>query len=246
MSILFLTTFLVIFGFTIADSDCERPAYILEKLNTNSKCQGCPPKYNDKLCASTTHYGANLPDIDPDHISPCNCPSLKFIPYHSVAVNQKMFNPLNLPPGQCASNCGLCFKLCPTGGCPQSNCHPPKTGECIDVMVKDRCPGAGGEGWCGQEMTPWECEENPNECKTEIRNTNKYGYPAHFDLHDHYGRITDEINGLGWHNIEVTFKVIDCPSSHKEPWMEYCNCTDFKKVTWSEEYLRKNKDKPDL
>ena len=242
-TILFLTTFWVILGLTMADSFCPKAP---SETRYNSKCQGCPPKYNGTLCASSTHFGS-----DDRHIgtgSACECTySNKINGIYTTAVNKKMLEPLDQRSERCESNCGLCFKLCPTGGCPQNNPNPnPRTMKCIDVMVIDQC---NDPGWCGQEMSPWECVENPKKCETEVRNTNKYGYPAHFDLHDYHGQVR---RGLGWENIELTFEEIECPSSHKEAMMEHCYCNKFakfpkfEKVTWSKEYLSKNKNKPDL
>ena len=36
--------------------------------------------------------------------------------------------------------------------------------------------------------------------------TNKFGYPAHFDLLNNAGQVDQ----LGWDNIEVTFEPVDC------------------------------------
>ena len=136
-TILFLTTLWVILGLTMADSFCPKAP---SETRYNSKCQGCPPKYNGTLCASSTHFGS-----DDRHIgtgSACECTySNKINGIYTTGVNIKMLDPSYQPqswqsaPIRCESNCGLCFKLCPTGGCPGSNCELPRTMKCIDVMV---------------------------------------------------------------------------------------------------------------
>ena len=96
--------------------------------------------------------------------------------------HSKMMDPDEPELGWCMSNCGLCFELCTTGGTAQG--LSPPAGECIVIQLENRCGDGLGEAsnyLCGQEMSPWECLENPSQCKT-LRNTNMFGYPAHFDL----------------------------------------------------------------
>jgi hypothetical protein len=61
------------------------------------------------------------------------------------------------------------------------------SGDCIVVQLENRCGDGyqqpGQAQWCRQEMSPWECESNPSQCKNS-RMTNDFGYPAHFDLQD--------------------------------------------------------------
>ena len=49
------------------------------------------------------------------------------------------------------------------------------------------------------------CREDPVFCKVGGK-TNKFGYPAHFDLLNNAGQVDQ----LGWDNIEVTFEPVDC------------------------------------
>ena len=84
-------------------------------------------------------------------------------------------------------------------------------------------PDDGGDWWsywCGQLMSPWDCLENPDKCKT-IGNTNNMGYPAHFDLQNANLQITE---GLGWNNPEVTFEEVDCSEGNFPVWEEECYC----------------------
>eukprot|EP00122_Pirum_gemmata_P007457 Pgem_evm1s6845 len=65
-------------------------------------------------------------------------------------------------------------------------------------------------------MTYKQCQENPLTCKQNPKNTNQYGYGAHFDLMNYYGQIRTEPNHLGassslnWDNAEVYFERVHC------------------------------------
>ena len=75
--------------------------------------------------------------------------------------------------------------------------------ECIIVQLAIACPSGGL--WCSQEVSPHQCMEDPVFCMVEGK-TNKFGYPAHFDLLNNAGQVDQ----LGWDNIEVTFEPVDC------------------------------------
>merc|ERR1711884_374199 len=87
---------------------------------------------------------------------------------------------------------------------------------------KNRCGDGYGEEdnyLCGQNMSPWDCVENPDLCM-ELKNTNKYGYPAHFDLQDANLQITNK----GWDNPEVTWELVDCSAGDFGDWEDDCFC----------------------
>ena len=69
-------------------------------------------------------------------------------------------------------------------------------------------------------MSPWACVEEPERCE-EMKNTNIYGYPAHFDLQNANLQITE---GLGWNNPEVTWEQVDCSLGDFGDWEADCYC----------------------
>eukprot|EP00091_Calanus_sinicus_P013454 TRINITY_DN29896_c0_g1_i1.p1 TRINITY_DN29896_c0_g1~~TRINITY_DN29896_c0_g1_i1.p1 ORF type:complete len:214 (-),score=61.79 TRINITY_DN29896_c0_g1_i1:67-708(-) len=186
---------------TSAESSCQHPESPKE-----SKCEGCPPMFNGKPCASTTWYN----DLTK---GACGCgnepnpPDFWTKSKYTAAGNAMMIDPGNPTNSWCVSNCGLCFELCTTGG--THNGEPATPGECIVVQLENRCSDGYGEAsnyLCGQNMSPWDCVADPGTCHG-MKNTNMYGYPAHFDLQNAALQITE---GLGWHNPEVTWEQVDC------------------------------------
>ena len=213
--ILFFTIFLVLLGSTISISDCDHT-----ETPKDSKCEGCPPMFNGLPCASTTRY-------DDLTKGACGCgnepnpPDFWTKSKFTAAGNAKMMDPDQPELGWCMSNCGLCFELCTTGGTAQG--VSPPAGQCIVIQLENRCGDGLGEAsnyLCGQEMSPWECLENPSQCQT-LRNTNMFGYPAHFDLQNAKGQV---LEGLGWDNPEVTFQQVDCAQGDFGNWNEDCFC----------------------
>lgn len=121
----------------------------------------------------------------------------------------------------CVKNCGLCFEVCTTGGSHTGASHT--AGECITIQIENRCGDGYGEEdnyLCGQNMAPWDCVDDPELCK-ELKNTNKYGYPAHFDLQD----ANQQITAKGWDNPEVTWELVDCSGGDLGDWEADCFCT---------------------
>lgn len=91
------------------------------------------------------------------------------------------------------------------------------------IPLSLRCGDGYGEEdnyLCGQNMAPWDCVDDPELCK-ELKNTNKYGYPAHFDLQD----ANQQITGKGWDNPEVTWELVDCSGGDLGDWEADCFCT---------------------
>eukprot|EP01084_Bolivina_argentea_P264390 447842_1 len=93
-----------------ADSKCQH-----ESKPILSKCTGCPAEYNGLLCASTTRYtdltrGSCGCGQDP------NSPSFWTKVDFTSALNCVYLDPSDPDLSWCPTNCGLCFKLCATGG----------------------------------------------------------------------------------------------------------------------------------
>jgi hypothetical protein len=217
ISISILTTLLlVLFLYAQGDSSC-----VHEHTPIKSMCTGCPPKYNGKLCASTTRYN----DLTK---GACGCgsepnpTSFWTKSGYTAAGNAMMMDPNNPQNGWCPSKCGLCFKLCSTGG--STTGKSTTAGVCRVFQLENRC----GDGykqptqaqWCRQELSPWECNSNPSACQ-KSKSTNDYGYPAHFDLQDANKQIS---SGLGWDNVEVTFEQVDCSTGNFGNWEKDCYC----------------------
>jgi hypothetical protein len=171
----------------------------------SSKCSGCPPKFNQKLCASTTRYVM-------DNISACGCNLHKNSYKFTAAANTALLNPNNPSLSWCPVNCGVCYEICTTGGSlfytdKQFN----KPGKCVIFEINDRCADGYKKPlesqYCRQEISPLECETNYVLCNKK-KSTNNFGYSAHFDLQDINGQI---FNDLQWDNPEITFVKVNCP-----------------------------------
>ena len=198
-----------------AESSCEH-----ELRPLLSKCTGCPPKFEGKLCASTTRYndltkGACGCGTDP------NPKSFWTKVKYTAALNAKNLDPDHPDLSWCPKHCGSCYRLCTTGG--TTSGKETEAGKCIVVQVENRC----GDGyhqpqeaqWCRQEMTWNDCESNPVGCAA-LGKTNNYGYPAHFDLQD----ANLQISGLSWDNPEVTFEPVSCAQGDFPSWSQSCYC----------------------
>ena len=170
-----------------AESSCQH-----ESTPILSKCTGCPASYNGKLCASTTRYtdltrGACGCGQDP------NSPNFWSKMDYTSALNCVALDPTNPDLSWCPTNCGLCFKLCATGGTTNGKIPSGTASDtCIVTQVTNRC----GDGykqpneaqWCRQQMSPSQCVSNHTECN-QMYMTNDYGYSAHFDLQDVDGQV---------------------------------------------------------
>lgn len=190
------------------------------KRPKDSRCKGCPPMKDGKLCASTTFYN------DPTKGS-CGCGKTDPVPddwwtktRYTAALNCKNLDPKHPHNAWCPSQCGGCYKLCSTGGTTQGTST--KANVCKVFKVENRC-GDGYDGdrhdyWCSQKLTWKECKDDPTKCK-EKGSTNWYGYTAHFDLQDKHHQIT---KGLGWNNVEVTFEPVSCKEWSGPKWD--CQC----------------------
>lgn len=175
-------------------------------------CSGCPPMHDGKLCASTTRYNDMTKGA-------CGCGEGDPVPAtwwtltkFTAALNCKNLDPEKPLLSWCPRGCGGCFKLCSTGGTTSGKAGTTKAGVCRVFRVTNRC----GDGykeypeWCSNELTYKECQLDPGHCK-KLGSTNKYGYPAHFDLQDYHLQVSD---GLGWDNAEVTFEPVSCSVWH--------------------------------
>merc|ERR1719481_2531032 len=206
----------VIVGFASGESSCSHSTSPILSL-----CEGCPPMFQGKPCASTTWYN----DLTK---GACGCSSEPNPPEFwskagfTCAANAMTIDDTDPYLAWCPKNCGLCFHLCTTGG--TTNGEPSPAGECETFQITNRCGDGYGEAdtyLCGQELSPWSCIENPGLCSAE-RSTNMYGYPAHFDLQNAMLQITE---GKGWHNPEVTFEEVPCPTGATlGDWEEDCYC----------------------
>jgi len=173
----------------------------------DSKCTGCPPMKDGKLCASSTWY-------EDTTRGSCGCGDRGHVPddfwtltEYTAAMNCVSMDPDNPRSGWCPDKCGECFELCSTGGTTQGT--PPAAGTCRVFKVTNRC-GDGFDdnrpNWCSQHLSWQDCKANPSKCR-KTGSTNHFGYPAHFDLQDFHDQITD---GLDWDNAEVTFEQVSC------------------------------------
>ena len=101
----------------------------------NTKCQGCPPMYNGKPCASTTRYTGFSK-------GPCGCgsdpnpPNFWTKTRYTAAGNAAMMDDMNPLNSWCTKNCGLCFEVCTTGGSHTGASHTPD--DCIVVQIENR------------------------------------------------------------------------------------------------------------
>merc|ERR1719334_634245 len=216
-----VTVLSLVIGTIHADSSCQH-----ESTPVLSKCTGCPPTYNGKLCASTTRYtdltrGACGCGQDPNPTSFWTKSS------YTAALNCMYLDPSNPTLSWCPNHCGKCFKLCATGGT-TSGALPSSSAssQCITVQITNRC-GDGYKAsheaqWCRQEMTPSQCQANPGQCASNRLNTNNYGYSAHFDLQN----VNGQIDALGWDNVEVTFEEVDCATGSFGDWQSTCYCSE--------------------
>jgi len=186
-----------------------------------SFCEGCPPMFEGKPCASTTWYNDLTKGACGCGTEP-NPPEFWSKAGYTCAANAMLIDDVDPYNAWCPSNCGLCFRLCTTGG--TTNGEPSPAGECEVFQVENRCGDGYGEAepyLCGQELSPWECLENPGACQAD-RSTNMFGYPAHFDLQNAMLQITE---GKGWHNPEVTWEEVDCSEGDTlGDWEEDCYC----------------------
>ncbi|CAK9020963.1 unnamed protein product [Durusdinium trenchii] len=179
------------------------------RIPLDSKCKGCPPKKDGKLCASTTWY-------EDTTRGSCGCGGRGHVEhdYWTLTEYTAAMNCANLDtdPAKswCPVNCGQCYKLCTTGGATQG--RSPKPGVCRIFKITNRC-GDGYDDhtpdWCSQHMSWQDCSKNPSKCK-QRGSTNQFGYPAHFDLQDYHRQITSNTTGLDWDNAEVTFELVSC------------------------------------
>ena len=102
----------------------------------------------------------------------------------------------------------------------------------VSTPYNNRCGDGYGEmdnDLCGQNMSPWDCVDNPELCKQSSglsssggssNSMNKYGYPAHFDLQD----ANKQITAKGWDNPEVTWEQVDCSKGDFGDWDKDCQC----------------------
>ena len=115
---------------TLGESSCQHPE--APKL---SNCEGCPPMFDGKPCASTTWYN----DLTK---GACGCgdepnpPDFWTKSKYTAAGNAMMMDPKNPTNSWCTSNCGLCFELCTTGG--TINGEPSNPGECVVIQLENR------------------------------------------------------------------------------------------------------------
>lgn len=205
----------MVLGTLSAAESADRCASV--NVPEDSKCTGCPPMFNGKLCASTTRYNDQTKGS-------CGCGPSDPVPAdwwtmtkYTAALNCKNLDPSNPELSWCPTGCGACYELCTTGGTTQGKST--SEGVCHVFKVENRC----GDGykqypeWCSQEMSWQDCQANPSSCKKQ-NSTNWYGYPAHFDLQD----FTKQITALSWDNVEVTFEPVSCDRWNGPSWD--CQC----------------------
>ena len=202
----------------LAPAATAQPTCDAEHKPVDSRCTGCPPMRDGKLCASTTRYN----DLTK---GACGCgtePNGRDYWSKSMftaALNAKNLDPATPSLGWCPHNCGQCFQLCSTGGATNSRGGQPES--CIVVKVENRCGDGypGQDNWCRQTMSYDECQRNPSACRQRGA-TNNYGYSAHFDLQD----ANLQIEQLGWDNAEVTFEAVSCDGQNYPDWRSNCQC----------------------
>jgi len=177
------------------------------QLPQESKCTGCPPMKDGKLCASTTWY-------EDTTRGSCGCGERGHVDddywtltEYTAAMNCVSMDADDPSNSWCPMQCGGCFELCSTGGTSQGT--PTTAGTCRVFKVTNRC-GDGYDDdkpdWCSQHISYQHCASDPSKCR-KTGMTNHFGYPAHFDLQDFHRQITDD---LGWDNVEVTFEKVSC------------------------------------
>ena len=104
------TVFCLVTGATV-------PRWCSSKKPEGSKCQGCPPMFGGKPCASTTRYnGRKWGD------GSCACKDSWTKSKYTAAANAVFMNPLRKRVTAasavdfCQENCGQCYRICTTGG----------------------------------------------------------------------------------------------------------------------------------
>ena len=116
----------------LAESDCEH-----RSSPAASFCTGCPPMLGDLPCATTTWYNDMTKGA-------CGCGSEPNPPDYwtksgyTAAANAMTLGPESPLEAWCPHNCGLCFRLCNTGGSSNGEPSPEHAGECIVVQVENR------------------------------------------------------------------------------------------------------------
>jgi len=202
----------------VLGSECSSAARPLD-----SKCEGCPPMYNGKLCASTTRYNDQTK-------GPCGCGATETPPVdqwtfssYTAALNAANLNPEDPSQSWCPSGCGSCYRVCSTGGKVQGGSATADV--CRVFKISNRC-GDGYDSntpdWCSQRKSWQECAADSSACVAES-STNKYGYAAHFDLMDMHGQITKD---LQWDNPEVTFEPVPCTEWEGPSWDCACDASE--------------------
>ena len=106
-------------------------------------------RYNGKVCASTTRYN----DLTK---GACGCgsePNPKSYwtkSGYTAAANAMLMDPTNPLLGWCPKDCGMCFRLCSTGG--TTTGKTTSAGKCIVVQIENRCGDGykqpGEAQWC--------------------------------------------------------------------------------------------------
>lgn len=185
------------------------------------KCQGNPPMYDGKLCATTTRYNDNTKGS-------CGCgsgggfnghtegayPWIKEL--YTAAGSRNLIGRSTLGMGDdwCVPGCGSCYKLTSIGDTPvRTNPNGEKSGmgkpsvnpgKSITVMITNSCPLTGNEQWCSEEGL-----------------SNHYGFPYHFDVWN-----SPNFQALGWDNEIVTFERVPCsdPSAPNLDHWKTCEC----------------------
>jgi len=172
---------------------------------------------NGKLCASTTRYNDQTK-------AACGCGPSEPVPTNwwtltkfTAALNTASLDPENPLLGWCPSGCGACYEICSTGGTTQG--QPTTPGVCRIFKITNRCADGYGQypEWCSNSMSWQACQADPSACAQE-GSTNKFGYPAHFDLMDFHGQI----HNFSWDNVEVTFEPVSCSRWDGPQWD--CEC----------------------
>jgi len=196
-----------------------------KRVPQTTRCTGCPPMHNGKLCASTTRYNDQTK-------AACGCGKSDPVPSDwwtltklTAALNCKNLDSDHPLLSWCPAGCGGCYRLCTTGGTTQG--LPTKPDVCRVFKITNRC-GDGfdlvdGHDWCSQHMSWQECMADPERCKKD-GSTNWFGYSAHFDLQDFHNQVLD---GLGWDNVEVTFEAVPCNGTWTGPSWD-CMCPSAK------------------